>query len=102
MPEPTTAMRFTFSPSKGSLHRNIWNLGRRRQLAERPQVSHNAGPAQGFEDQVGNVEFPPALSLAAATGGIVVIVVPAFAECNQSEPKIVAAFIGSIEAARAP
>src|SRR5271165_956695 len=102
MPEPTTAMRFTLSPSNRRLHRNIWSFCGREHPPERPHVSHNAEPAEGLEDQVGDIEFPPALSLAAAAGREMVIVVPAFAECDQSEPKVVAAFIRSIEAARAP
>ncbi len=67
-----------------------------------PQVSRNAEPAQGFQHQIGDVEFPPALSLAAASRRIMVIVVPTLAECHQRQPKVVAAFVWSIEAARAP
>ncbi len=96
-----------------SIKSRIWPRIRREKLggfffagvdgsAQFADFARDSDPAQHLHSVVGEVHFPPANSLPTGVHELVVIVVPAFAESDQSENKIVAAVIFCLEAARAP
>ena len=60
-------------------------------LGYRPQVPDDAQPGHKNQKIVGNVYFPPEESLAGGDCVVMMIVVPAFPQCNHGQNSIVAA-----------
>ena len=58
--------------------------------------------SQGADDAVGEVELSPAEAVAGRGGKGVVVVVPAFAEAEESDDDVVAALVVRAERAVAP
>lgn len=66
------------------------------------KVADNSDGTQAPQYIVGHIDLPPFQSLARTRHVLMVIVVPAFAEGNESEQEIVAAIILGLESPRAP
>ena len=64
------------------------------------EVPDNPQPRHDLQGVVGNVNLPPEEALTRRSHEVVMIVVPAFSECEQGEEPIVAAGIGGFVAAR--
>src|SRR5205085_4573580 len=77
MPEPTTAIRIV----------SALQLLRRHRL----EIPDDAERGEQAQRVVGDVDFPPVEALARRAREVVVVVVPALAECDQREPEVVAA-----------
>src|SRR5438874_708698 len=58
------------------------------------EVPDQAGPAQGPQDVVAHVHFPPEEALVGGALVVVVVVVPALAEGDEGDEPVVAAVVG--------
>ena len=67
-----------------------------------PQIPGYAQPVQHLQRVVSNVHLPPAKSLLARVHELVMVVVPAFAQRDDGEDKVIAAVVGCVEAPRSP
>src|SRR4051812_21712442 len=86
MPEPITAMRTSVARLRAH---HAWRCG--AETRHRLQVPHQPARGECAQHVVGEVQFPPAKTLACGTGKMMMVVVPAFAECDQREQPVVAA-----------
>ena len=57
------------------------------------EIPDDADPGQEFQDVICNVDLPPVKSLSGAAHVLVVVIVPSFAQGNQREEKVIAAFV---------
>jgi len=62
------------------------------------KIADKTEPGKNFQGVKGDVNFPPIKTLASAGHVVVVVVVPPFAECDESEKPIVLAGVGCREA----
>jgi|SRR5689334_21872163 len=57
------------------------------------EIPDDADPRKQLQEIIGNIDFPPVKSLACAAHMLMMVIVPAFAESDESEPKVVAALV---------
>src|SRR5208283_1351023 len=67
-----------------------------------PQIPGDSQPVQNLQRVVSKVQLPPANSLLARVHEFVVIVVPAFAQRDDGQYKVISAVVRRVEATRSP
>ena len=86
MPDPTMAI---FTERAADLAGNfVFHPGR-----DRPEVAHQPEKGHQTEGVVGQVNFALEEALAGSTGKKMMVVVPTFSKGEESEPKIIFAFV---------
>src|SRR5258708_39298539 len=69
-----------------------------RLMGHRLEIPDDADPGEYFQKIVSDIDLPPVKSLTGAAHMLVVIVVPAFTQSYQRQPKIVTALVASFVA----
>src|SRR3954469_8019840 len=65
-------------------------------------IAGEPGECQGADEEVAQVELPPAEAVSGGGGKRVVVVVPPFAEAKDADERVVAAVVAAVEGPRAP